>query len=132
MNVCIDVLERVIMAGVLHHMGALAHVLTTSQEIRTGSRLEALCHSVSVAARGVRTRITEMRALANMSLRDEDDPHEWTTYTEPCMARCKLVLCTCVHAVCVCGEWDSDEDAATAGQVKQAIALVRVRKSVLY
>jgi hypothetical protein len=120
----LDVLERVVMASVLHHVGALAHVLTG--DMRTGSRLEALCHSASVAARGVRTRVTEIRALANMSLKDEEEPREWTTYTEPCMARCKLVLCTCPHALFTRGEWDSNEDAATAEHVKQAVALVRV------
>jgi hypothetical protein len=106
-------------------VGALPHVLAS--EIRTGSRLEALCCTVSVAARGVRTRATEIRALANMSLTEGEEPREWAIYTHPFIARCKLVLCTCAHAEYTRGEWDSDADAATADNVKQAVALVRVR-----
>jgi hypothetical protein len=104
----LDVMERAVIGTILHHSGALARVLTTASNART-PRLEAMCQNVSLAARGVRRHVMEVRDIANLSLKEGEEPHPWSTYTEPVLARCKLLLATA--ALCKREEWEREEDS---------------------
>jgi hypothetical protein len=133
-------MERAVIASILHHGGALPRVLSTPAHTRT-SRLEAVCQNVSLAARSVRRHVMELKDIATLSLKDGEDPPPWSTYTEPVLARCTLLLATA--PLCMRQEWEHEDvtETAEAGDVyramwslahgnsgvKKAITLVRVR-----
>jgi hypothetical protein len=119
----LNVLERAVMAALLHHVGALAHVLTTETDTRAD--VQALRHCVSLAAREVRVRVMSMRDADNMALKEGEQPKDWAVYTQPFISRCKLVLCAA--SLRMPNVWSGDgEGHMQAADVAQAIALVRV------
>jgi hypothetical protein len=84
----LDHLERAVMVALLHHLGALEVVIAG----QTG--MDAVLKSVSLAARGMRNHVCEMRDLDVKSLKDDQEPREWSTYTKDLVARCSMVLNT--------------------------------------
>jgi hypothetical protein len=122
----LDVLERAVIAAILHHLGAL-EPLTTTQNDRDDSNFAGLCHRVSVAARDVRKNVMAMRDLDNMALKEDEEPREWSAYTDPLVARCKFLLLTA--PMCVSGDECSSKESfcAEASEVKQAITTVSLR-----
>ncbi|KAJ1488940.1 hypothetical protein T484DRAFT_1886593, partial [Baffinella frigidus] len=62
-----------VMVVALHHCGVLDMVLATDDASRP-SWLEAICQSVSLAARQVRRHVMELRDLSNLTLKESEEP----------------------------------------------------------
>jgi hypothetical protein len=116
----LDALERTVMAALLHHVGALATVLTSAAG--PPSSMAALCHSVSTAARDMRRFVMDKRDLDNMSLKENEEPGEWSTYTEPLTVRCHFILR--INPMCEVTEGDANESFLT--KVKEVVTLVGI------
>jgi hypothetical protein len=85
----LDALERAVMATVLYHCGELRVLLSSAAH--TGEA-EATRKAVSLAARTVRRHAMEMRDVANLALKDNQEPRDWSCFCEPILDRCRLLL----------------------------------------
>jgi hypothetical protein len=116
----LDLLERAVMAALLHHMRALPHVLVAAESRQ--SNMQGVCDMVSVAARDMRKLVMQMCDTDNMALKDGEEPKEWTAYTGPLVERCKFLLKICV----VCEGDDKGGDVqAGESEAKNIITMVR-------
>jgi len=85
----LDALERAVMATVLYHCGELRVLLSSAAHT---CEAEAICKAVSLAARTVRRHAMEMRDVANLALKDNQEPRDWSCFCEPILDRCRLLL----------------------------------------
>jgi len=116
----LDLLERVVMASVLHHVGALTSLLGGKDTQHP--RLLGMCTRASHGARLVRRRLMELRNADNMTLKEGEEPRDWSVYTEPVIARCKLVMRT--TPVRVHDEWRTGHSAFSEADDQRACDLV--------
>jgi len=87
----LDALERAAVAAILYHCGELAGILSPFYTTAASSRAYCLaevrascnsCNTASLAARTVRRHAMELRDHANLTLKDSEEPQDWTVYCQ--------------------------------------------------
>lgn len=119
MSPVLDMLERGVISAILHQLGVLPRIISTGHNIKSPSPrplgLEAAVQSASMAARGVRRHVGELLDISNHSLKEGEEPKPWETFTEPILARARLLLS--LPPLCSDAGEGAEEDASIGGEV---------------
>jgi hypothetical protein len=119
MSPVLDMLERGVISAILHQLGVLPRLIGTGHAVKAPSPrplgLEAAIQSASMAARGVRRHVGELLDISNHSLKEGEEPKPWETFTDPILARARLLLS--LPPLCSDAGEGVEEDAIVGGEV---------------